>query len=280
VALCRDRGAFASRGTNSTTTIEDQTFGAWMTGDAGAFTDQILVTSFIIRIDHVSDLFAPFKSCVAQAFVTFADDVVDASVSAAGDGRQIFANGGLFAVEWIFLVKQALRFSKPNTLYFRDQSAIRRNAPTTGVAALKRPIVAFYIASRLVVVDSSCVESALGLVPPAKALFKDWSGRSDLQPVGTLLRTVAFVCRDASLLPELVLAVIEQLSWWTLTLLAGKDAIEIFADEIKRRIADANFILPHLPSRERRSIQSADFEVCSANVSLPILDQTACEALP
>jgi len=165
-------------------------------------------------------------------------------------------------------------------LNFRDQRAIRRNAPTTGVAALKRPVVAFYVASGLVVVDSSRIESALSLVPSAKALFKDWSGRSDLQPIGTLLRAVAFVGRDASLLPELVLAVIKQLSRWTLTLLARKDAVKIFADEIKRRIDDANFILPHLPGRERRSIQTTDFEVSSANVSLPILDQTAREALP
>jgi len=86
VALGRDRGAFASRGTDTTTAIEDQTFGAWMTGNAGALTDQILVTSFVIRVDHVSDFLAPFESCAAQAFVTFADDAVDASVSAAGDG--------------------------------------------------------------------------------------------------------------------------------------------------------------------------------------------------
>ena len=39
-----------------------------------------------------------------------------------------------------------------------------------------------------------------------------------------------------------------------MTLLARKDAVKIFADEIKRRIDDANFILPHLTGRERRSI--------------------------
>jgi len=87
VALGGDRGAFTSRGTDTTTAIEDQTFEAWMTGNAGALTDQILVTSFVIRVDHVSDfLVAPFKSCVAQAFVTFADEAVNTSVSAAGDG--------------------------------------------------------------------------------------------------------------------------------------------------------------------------------------------------
>ena len=72
-----------------------------------------------------------------------------------------------------FPVKQTLLFSKPNTLNFRDQRAIKRNAPTAGVAALKRPVVAFYVASGLVVVDSSRIESALSLVPSAKALCKD-----------------------------------------------------------------------------------------------------------
>jgi len=75
-----------------------------------------------------------------------------------------------------------------------------------------------------------------------------------LQPVGTLLLAVALVGRDASLLPKLILAVIEQFSRWTFTLLAGKDAIEILANEIKRRIVDANVILPHLTGGERRSI--------------------------
>jgi len=145
---------------------------------------------------------------------------------------------------------------------------------------LQRHVVAVDVALRLVVVDGSRVKSALGLVPPTQALFQDWSGRGDLQPVGTLLLAVAFIGRNAGLLPELVLAVIKQLSRWTLTLLARKDAVKIFADEIKRRIDDANFILPHLPGRERRSIQTTDFEVSSANVSLPILDQTAREALP
>ena len=63
-------------------------------------------------------------------------------------------------------------------------------------------------------------------------LTSTWSGRGDLQPVGTLLRAVAFVGRNAGLLPELVLPVIEQRSWWTFTLLAGKNAVKIFAGEI------------------------------------------------
>ena len=79
-----------------------------------------------------------------------------------------------------------------------------------------------------------------GVISPHQS--NTWSGRSDLQPIGTLLRAVAFVGRDASLLPELVLAVIKQLSRWTLTLLARKDAVKIFADEIKRRIDDANYL--------------------------------------
>ena len=55
-----------------------------MTGDAGAFADQILVTRFVVRVDDVSDsLVAPLESRVAQAFMTFADDAIDAAVSAA-----------------------------------------------------------------------------------------------------------------------------------------------------------------------------------------------------
>jgi len=118
-------------------------------------------------------------------------------------------------------------------LNFGDHGTIRRNAPTTDAAALQRHVVAVDVALRLVVVYSSRVESTLGLVPPAEALLKDRSWRSDLQPVGTLLRAVAFVGRDASLLPELVLAVIKKLSWRALTLLAGENAVEIFANEIK-----------------------------------------------
>jgi len=83
-ALGEDLRAFTGRGANSATAIEDQTFWAWMAGDAGAFADQILVTSFVIRVDHVSDSFvAPLESRAAKAFVTFADDAVDAAVSAA-----------------------------------------------------------------------------------------------------------------------------------------------------------------------------------------------------
>jgi len=115
---------------------------------------------------------------------------------------------------------------------------------------LQRHVVAVDVALRLVVVDGSRVKSALGLVPPTQALFQDWSGRGDLQPVGTLLLAVAFIGRNAGLLPELVLAVIKQLSRWTLTLLPGKDAVEIFADEIKRWIVNADFVPPHLPSGE------------------------------
>jgi len=59
-----------------------------MAGDAGAFADQILIASFVIRIDHVSDsLVSQLESRVAEAFVAFADDAVDAAVSAAGNGR-------------------------------------------------------------------------------------------------------------------------------------------------------------------------------------------------
>jgi len=84
VAFGGDLRAFTGRGANSATAIEDQTFWTWMAGDAGALTDQILVTGFIIRVDHVSNSFvAPLESRVAQAFVTFADDAVDAAVSAA-----------------------------------------------------------------------------------------------------------------------------------------------------------------------------------------------------
>ena len=55
-----------------------------MTGDAGAFADQILVTRFVVWVNNVSDSFvAPLQSRVAQAFMTFADDAVDAAVSAA-----------------------------------------------------------------------------------------------------------------------------------------------------------------------------------------------------
>jgi len=144
-----------------------------MAGDAGAFADQILVTSFVIRVDHVSDsLVAPFKSRVAKAFVTFADDAVDAAVSAAGNGRQILANGRLvFAIKWILPVEQTRRLGKPNTLNFGDHRTIRRNAPTADTAALQRHVVAVDVALGLVVVYSSRVESTLGLVPPAKALF-------------------------------------------------------------------------------------------------------------
>jgi len=98
---------------------------------------------------------------------------------------------------------------------------------------LQRHVVTVDVALGLVVVNSSRVKSALGFVPPAEALFQDRSGRGDLQPVGTLLLAVAFAGRNAGFLPELVLAVIKQFSWWTLTLFAGKDAVEIFADEIK-----------------------------------------------
>ena len=57
-----------------------------MTGYAGAFADQILVTRFVVWVDNVSDSFvAPLKSRVAQAFMTFADDAIDATVSARGD---------------------------------------------------------------------------------------------------------------------------------------------------------------------------------------------------
>ena len=71
-------------------------------------------------------------------------------------------------------------------------------------------------------------------VKALKVLYMSTRGwRSDLQPVGTLLRAIAFVGRDAGLLPQLVLAMIKQLSRWTLTLLAGKYAVEIFAGEIK-----------------------------------------------
>jgi len=145
---------------------------------------------------------------------------------------------------------------------------------------LQRHVVAVDVALGLEVVDSSRVEGTLSLVPPALAFFQDWSGRGDLQPVGTLLRAVAFISRNAGLLPELVLAVIEQLSRRTLTLLAGKNAVKIFAGEIKRRIVDANVVFPHLTGGESRSIQTADFEISSADVSLPILERTACEALP
>ena len=55
-----------------------------MTGDAGAFADQILVTRFVVWVNNVSDSFvAPLESRLAQAFMTFADDAVDAAVSAA-----------------------------------------------------------------------------------------------------------------------------------------------------------------------------------------------------
>jgi len=87
VALGRNRRAFTGPGADTATAIEDQAFWAWMAGDAGAFADQILVTSFVIRVNHVSDsLVAPFESRVTKAFVTFADDAVDATVSAAGNG--------------------------------------------------------------------------------------------------------------------------------------------------------------------------------------------------
>jgi len=165
--------------------------------------------------------------------VTFADDAVDAAVSAAGNRRQILANGRLvFAMERIFPVEQARRLRKPDTLNFGHHCSIRRNAPTAGAAALQRHVVTVDVALGLVVVNSSRVESTLGLVPPAEAFFKDRGWRSDLQPVGTLLRAIAFVGRDAGLLPQLVLAMIKQLSRWTLTLLAGKYAVEIFAGEI------------------------------------------------
>jgi len=103
VALGGDRRAFTSRGADTATAIEDQAFRAWMAGDAGAFADQILVTRFVVWVDDVSDsLVAPFESRVAEAFVTFTDNAVDAAVSAAGNGRQILANGRfVFAVKWI-----------------------------------------------------------------------------------------------------------------------------------------------------------------------------------
>jgi len=83
-ALGGDLRAFTGCGANSATAIKDQAFWAWMAGDAGAFADQILVTSFIIRVDHVSDSFvAPLESRAAKAFMTFADDAINAAVSAA-----------------------------------------------------------------------------------------------------------------------------------------------------------------------------------------------------
>jgi len=79
--------AFTGRSADAATAIEDQAFRARMTGYAGAFADQILVTRFVVRVDDVSDsLVAPLESRVAQAFMTFADDAVDAAVSAACNG--------------------------------------------------------------------------------------------------------------------------------------------------------------------------------------------------
>ena len=65
-----------------------------MAGDAIAFANQILVTCFVIRVDHVSDILAvTLESRFAQASMTFADNAIDAALSSAGDGRHIFANG-------------------------------------------------------------------------------------------------------------------------------------------------------------------------------------------
>jgi len=121
-------------------------------------------------------------------------------------------------------------------------------------------------------VEDSRGGHTLTLAPLTLAFCKDWSGLGDLQPVGTRLVAVAFAGWDASLLPKLILAVIEHLSRWTLTFLPGKDAVGILAVEKESWIADAYFILPHLPGGERRFIQAADFEVGGANVSFPILE--------
>jgi len=89
-----DLGAFTSRSADSAAAIEDQTFRARVTGDAVAFAHQILVTRFVVGVDHVSDIFAAtLESRFAQTSMTFANDAVDAAVSAAGDGRYIFVNG-------------------------------------------------------------------------------------------------------------------------------------------------------------------------------------------
>jgi len=136
------------------------------------------------------------------------------------------------AVERIFPVEQTSFLSKPSKLNFGHHRSSWRDAPTAGVAALKGLVVAVDVASGQVIVNTR-FKSPLSFVPPAEALLQDWSGLGDLQPIGTLLVTVAFVGRDASLLPKLVLAVIKQFSRWTLTFLARKDAVEIFAYEIK-----------------------------------------------
>jgi len=93
------------------------------------------------------------------------------------------------------------------------------------------------------------------------------------QLVGTLLVSLALVRRDASLLPHLVGAVIEQLSGRTLALLSGENAVIQLADEIKGRIVDANFVTPTFSSRIHRLVQSTGSEASGANFAFSTVDQ-------
>jgi len=279
-----------------------------MAGDAIAFANQILVTCFVIRVDHVSDILAvTLESRFAQASMTFADNAIDAALSAAGDGRHIFVNGGWilndhrvwFAFAFIckcqilsyfgsftlcdieharvaicvpiratnrvvfrsadlgaiLPVQGALSLSKRRVLDVGNLLSVRVNAPTAAIVALHRLKFAVDVTLGTEHVTKSGVKQTICLAPLTLTFRQDWSGWGDLQPVRALRGAVAFHGRDASLLPELVLAVIKQLSRWTPALLAGKDAVGILADEIGRWIAmDAYFVFPHLPSGERRQI--------------------------
>ena len=62
------------------------TFRTRVTGDASPFTDEVLIPGFVVGIHNIRDSISwSFQSLLAQAMVTFADDAIDATVSARGD---------------------------------------------------------------------------------------------------------------------------------------------------------------------------------------------------
>jgi len=67
---------------DSLATIPHQTFRARMTGDTRSFADEVLISSFVVRIDdRCHAVGRHLESFLAQTLVTFTDNAVDATVS-------------------------------------------------------------------------------------------------------------------------------------------------------------------------------------------------------
>jgi len=88
LAFLGDGRALTISRAHSLTTIPHQTFRAGVTGDARSFANKVLIPGFVVRIDdrrHAGG--GPLESFLAQAVVTFANDAVDATVSAGSANR-------------------------------------------------------------------------------------------------------------------------------------------------------------------------------------------------